>query len=186
MKKIIILFLITILNSFFGFCQTGEIHGKLILEDLENYQVVLKNTMIILKSKTRNDTIKVDKNLEFKFKNLSTDTLNVFILPRNYPTNTYYRVNLKEGEIQKLELKYSSVCPYSKTQNTICPICKKDDKVISITYGFVASVKFRDKDGEITDKNGKPILEERKVKYGGCVVTDCHPNWFCTRDEMEF
>ena len=172
--------------SFLGFSQTGEIHGKLILGDLENYQTVSKNTFIILKSKTRIDTVKVDENLSFKFTKLSTDTLRIFTSPRSYPTNIYYRINLKEGEVKKIELKYSSVCPYTKSENKKCPICKKEDKVISISYGLIAAVKFKDKDGNATDGNGKHILQEMKVKHGGCVVTECDPNWFCTRDEKEF
>lgn len=51
-------------------------------------------------------------------------------------------------------------------------------------------IKYRDKNGNLTDKNGKIISkeEDEKVtsKQGGCVITDCQPNWFCQLDNIDF
>ncbi|MGH2667121.1 hypothetical protein [Flavobacterium sp.] len=166
-KYITIAFLLLNLFSFYG-QDKAKINGKLILKDLDNKESVVKNTYIILKSKTQIDSVKVDENLSFTFENLKSDTLRIFISPKSYPVNKFYKFYLKEGEIKKLELPYSPTCPYGKSN--VCPICKKKDKVIPIVYGLMTEVK------------------EKKSKYksGGCVVSDCQPSWYCERNKTEF
>lgn len=169
-KYIAIAFLL--LNLFASYGQNkGKIIGKLILKDLENKESVIKNTYVILKSKTQIDSVKIDENLNFTFENLKSDTLRIFLSPRSYPVNKFFKFYLKDGEVKNLELPYSSTCPYGKSN--VCPICKKKDKVIPIVYGLIPQV------------NGKKP-KTKKYKSGGCVVSDCQPNWFCQRDKTEF
>lgn len=169
-KYITIVILLFNLFTFYG-QNKGKINGKLILKDLENKESVIKNTYVILKSKTQIDSVKVDKNLNFTFENLKSDSLRIFISPRSYPVNKFYKFYLKDGEVKDLELSYSSTCPYGKSN--VCPICKKKDKVIPIVYGLIAEIK------------GKKS-KTKKFKPGGCVISDCQPNWFCERDKNEF
>ncbi|CAM3431831.1 hypothetical protein [Flavobacterium chungbukense] len=176
--------------SFVSFSQNGKLTGKLILKDVENYKSVSEKTYIILKTGNRIDSVKVNHNLSFVFNNLATDTLRLSISPRTYPTNIIYRVCLKENEVKHVEIPYASICPYSEGKGNVCPVCKKNDQVIPIVYGFTMKIKYRDKNGNATDKNGKIISkeEEEKVtsKQGGCVITDCQPNWFCQLDNIDF
>lgn len=176
--------------SLIGFSQNGKLTGKLILKDVENYKSVSENTFVILKAGKRIDSVKVNHDLSFVFNNLGTDTLRIFISPRTYLTNIIYNLCLKENEIKHIEIPYASVCPYSEGKGNICPVCKKNDKVIPIVYGFTMKIKYRDKNGNLTDKNGKIISkeEDEKVtsKQGGCVITDCQPNWFCQLDNIDF
>ena len=172
------------------FSQTVKLTGKLILKDTENYSKVFENTFIILKTSIKADSVKLDSDLRFSFENVKVEKVNIFISPRSYPTNTYYVLNLKQNETNHIEIPYSSVCPFGKNKSNLCTVCGKNDKVLPIVYGLIARVSYRDKNGNPTDKNGKIISKEEseKVKYksGGCVVSDCQPNWFCERDQTEF
>ncbi|KAF2517035.1 hypothetical protein [Flavobacterium foetidum] len=176
--------------SFFCFSQNGKLTGKLILKDTENYKSVSENTFVILKTKKRFDSVKVDHNLSFVFNNLGTDTLRLFISPRPFPTNTIYILNLKENETKDIGISYWSVCPYDKSKGNVCPICKKNDQVIPIVYGLSVTSDYSDKKGNLTDKNGNIISKEenKKIthKQGGCVVSECQPNWFCQLDKLDF
>lgn len=185
-KKLLFLLFITVSC----FSQTGKLTGKLLLKDSENYKKVSENTFVILKDGKRIDSVKVDGNLRFTFENLSTDTLKIFISPRSYPINRYYLICLKEKENHNIEIPYSSICTFEKDKGNVCPICHKNDKVLPIVYGLISKITYRDKNGNFTDKKGKIISREEseKVKYksGGCIVSDCQPNWFCERDQAEF
>lgn len=184
------LFLCFLLTSFFCFSQGGRINGKLILKDVENYKKVSENTFIILKTSKRIDSVKVDKDLNFVFENLEAGPVRIYLNPRTYPLNRFYKHSLKENEIINLEIPYCSVCPYNKENDNICPVCHKNDNVIPIKYGLIAKITYEDKNGNETDKNGKIISKEEKekitYKQGGCVISDCHPNWFCQLDQIDF
>jgi len=188
MKKCKILYFLFISLSCLS--QTGKLNGKLILKDPENYKKVSENTFIILKDGKRIDSVKVDDKLAFNFKKLSTDTLKIFVSPKGFPVNRYYIISLKENEIKNFEIPYSSVCPFSKNTGNICPVCKKNDKVLPIVYGFTMKIKYRDKNGNPINKYGKVISKEEDEKItsksGGCVVSDCQPNWFCELDQIDF
>ncbi len=161
--------------SVYGYSQTGKITGKLNLQDIENKNAVITNTFAILKSKTICDSVKIDENLSFKFESLPSDTFTISFSQPSYPYSGRYIVNLNDGEIENLNVPYSSTCPYEKTKDGICPVCKKKDEVIPIRYGLLA-VKI--------EKNKKP--SKRKYKPGGCIVMDCQPSWFCERDQKDF
>jgi hypothetical protein len=165
------------------FPQTGEIRGKLLLQDIENIESVRNNTWVILKTSTSADSVKVDSDLNFVFKNIQADTIRIYTSPRTYPVNRYYKIYFDGKESKKLELEYSSTCPFGKKENNICPVCKKRDKVIPIRYGLIGEI--RNKKGELVDGKGNKIIEE-KYKPGGCVVTDCQPNWYCERNKKDF
>jgi len=170
--KLLIFFVSTFL---YGFSQTGKITGKLDLKDLENKKKVISNTFIILTSKTLNDTIRLNEDLSFQFENLPSDSFRLSISPHSYPYDNRYIIHLKSGENQNVNIPYNSVCPYEKTKSGICPICKKKDEVIPISYGLLA---------ERIEMNKKPT--KRTYYPGGCVISDCQPSWFCERDQKEF
>jgi len=81
-------------------------------------------------------------------------------------------------------------CPYEKTKNNRCPVCKKTDKTIPIVYGLI--IEITDANPNIIETNGvriisdTPIIKKKKYKSGGCVVSDCQPSWFCERDDKKF
>ena len=175
MKYKLWILLLLLIKSLSAFTQTGEIIGKLYLQDIENKNVVSENTFAILKSKTINDSVKIDQNLSFQFKNLPSDTFLVSVSRRSFPYSIRYIVHVNEGESKHLNVPFSSTCPFDKSKSGICPVCQKKDEVIPIHYGLIV---------EQVDKNKKP--NKRKYYPGGCVVSDCQAIWFCERDKKEF
>jgi hypothetical protein len=155
--------------------QTGKITGKLNLLDLENKDFVRDSTYIIVTSKSIHDSVKLDDDFSFHFNNLPADTFYISFSRRSYPHDYRYLIYLNDAENKKINIEYWSTCPYDRTKDGICPICKKKDEVIPIHYGLLASK---------IEKNKKPS----KTKYypGGCLVFDCQASWFCERDKKEF
>lgn len=181
MNNKLVLIFIFILSSIYGFSQTGKVLGKLDLQDFQNKKAVSEKTYVILKTKNKIDSVKVDSNLEFIFDNVEADTVRISFFPYSYPINRHYIFKLADGESKSLNLLYSSTCPYSKSETKLkCPTCHKKDKVIPIVYGLGAEIGYE-------YRNGKFITSKKnKSKAGGCIVSDCQPNWFCERDNLEF
>jgi len=169
MTKLIFYIIFIIVSTKSAFSQTGIITGRLILKTKLDSNLVPKNTYVLLNSKNKIDSTKVDENFLFKFTNLRSDTFWISFSPRSYPINEYYRIFLKDSESQHINIIYSLTCPYGESK--ICPVCKKDDKAIPIRYGLLAH-----KIGE----------EEEKYFPGGCIISECQPRWFCERDNMKF
>lgn len=167
-----LLILLFFLINFLVFSQT-TINGKLILKNPSHKEFALKNTKVFLKNNFRSDikidSTTIDENFSFSFKDITKDSVSLSIEPRNYPINTSYILRLKDKKNIDLEIPYAPICDYSKT-DSICPKCKKIDKVVPIAYGLIF-LKKSDAD---------------KVKLGGCVTTGCDPNWYCKRDDLDF
>ena len=171
-----ILFLISFSN---GFCQSGEIGGKLLIATEEERNSLPSKVYAILKHENIKDSIQVDANFNFKFENLRSGKYYVSFSVRNYPINRSYIFNLKDGEKINHDIELKPICPFQNSkEKTNCPVCKKDDKVIPIAYGLRVSIVPKNK------KNKSKA--ENKVYEGGCVVSDCQPNWYCERDKTEF
>ena len=83
------------------------------------------------------------------------------------------------GQGQKLVLnfKISGPCLYDHPKDYI-PTCPKNhtDSIIPIVYGLVATRG----DTFIKDK------KDMKVKYAGCVTTECDPQFYCKEHDIEF
>jgi hypothetical protein len=172
----ITLFLLLVSSSLFGFAQAGKIVGWLNLQDFENKKIVIEKTFVVLTSRSITDSAKIANDLSFSFERLPSDTFNISITPHPYPPfSGSYTIHLAAGETKNINIPYSSTCPYDKSKDGICPICKKNDEVIPIRYGLLA---------DKIDKNKKP--NKRKYKPGGCMIMDCQPNWFCERDQKDF
>ena len=169
------LLLIFLMSFSYGQSQTGKITGQLNLLDSENKDFVLHNTYIILTSKNIRDSVKLDDDFSFRFNNLPADTFYISFSQRSYPYDTRYLVYISDAENEKVNIDYSSTCPYDKTKDGICPVCKKKDEVIPIRYGLLTTKIEKDK------KQGK-----RKYYPGGCIIFDCQASWYCERDKKEF
>ena len=171
MKKITFIFL---LLSTFCFGQE-TIKGEIILFDSNDKDLVAGKTYIYLRdnfhSEIATDSACIDMNLKFEFNNVLKDSVNLFFKPRNYPSNVSYNVKLYGDEEiwTKLKINYSPNCPFSKTNN-ICPKCNHSKNVVPVIYGLVLLKKS----------------EAQKFKLGGCVSSDCDPNWFCKKHKLDF
>lgn len=84
---------------------------------------------------------------------------------------------VKEGQSLVLSLNVDGPCLYEHPAGYI-PTCPQNhrDSIIPIIYGLIA---FR-KESFVKDK------KDMKVKYAGCVVTDCDPQFYCKEHDIEF
>jgi hypothetical protein len=166
--------IIFIIISSFSFSQK-TIRGEVILFNSDDKELVAGKTYIYLKddfhSVIATDSVFIDDNLKFEFKNIFRDSVNIFFRPRNYPYNVSYNIKLigNEKKWLNLKIKYSPNCPYSKTNN-ICPKCHNSKKVVPIIYGLF-----------LLEKD-----QADKVKLGGCVSSGCDPYWHCKKHKLNF
>jgi hypothetical protein len=171
-----ILFLISFFN---GFCQSGEISGKLLIATEEERNSLPSKVYAILKYENIKDSVQIDENFNFKFENLRSGKYYLSFSVRNYPINRFYIFNLKNSEKINQNVELKPICSFQNSkEKTNCPVCKKVDKVIPIAYGLRVSIVPKGKKGNYKSEN--------KVHEGGCVVSDCQPNWYCERDKNEF
>lgn len=84
---------------------------------------------------------------------------------------------VKEGQNLALSFTFNGPCLYDHAANYI-PTCPKNhtDSIISISYGLIVT----NCDTFIKDK------KEMKVKYAGCVVTGCDPQFYCKEHDISF
>jgi hypothetical protein len=161
-----------------SFCvaQNGVINGKIIAEIPEEADLITQNTKVILLINGIEKITVVDKNLNFSFYNLESDSLQIRTEPPSYLHSRIIIGFLKPNDTVDLKIPYSLSCKYDVSkENKTCPVCKKEDQVLPVSYGLIF---------EIT-KQGEE-KKDKKYKSGGCVTTGCDPNWFCKRDEIKF
>jgi len=84
---------------------------------------------------------------------------------------------ISTDSVVKLNMTFPFNCSYNRNlKQKICPVCKKDDKVIPILYGLM---EF--------DANGNSLFKDYgEFKPGGCNVSECDPTWYCKRDDCRF
>lgn len=84
---------------------------------------------------------------------------------------------VKDGQNLVLSFTFNGSCLYDHPANYI-PTCPKNhtDSIIQISYGLIATRG----DTFIKDK------KEMKVKYGGCVMTGCDPQFYCKEHDIDF
>src|SRR5215211_3407770 len=113
------IFIVLMTISISGLAQNSSIIGRVNLMDVESKDFVIKNNLVILTSKNLTDATKLDKNLTFKFENLSADSFLISFSLRSYPYSTSYLINLEGSETKNLSIPFWSSCPYKKTKNGI-------------------------------------------------------------------
>jgi len=170
----------SIILMFIGisFCiaQNGVINGKIIAEIPEEVGFIAENTKVILEINGVERTTIVDKNLNFSFYNLKSDSIRIRTEPDYYGQQRTYIGFIKPNDTIDLKIPLALSCKYDQSkENKTCPVCEKEDQVIPISYGLIA---------EITKKGEEK--KEKEYKSGGCVTTGCDPNWYCKRDEFKF
>ncbi|MFP9112804.1 hypothetical protein ACLI1A_02610 [Flavobacterium sp. RHBU_3] len=178
-----LLFFILFLSvNLFG--QENCIKIKLNLTHNEDYTFTYENARLILTGNGRNDTLRPNRELEFNMENLTKGDYQFRIIPNNSldrTTEHYYKFHFDTPAQQKhpFEITYSPFCPYS-IENKTCPVCCTEKHVIPVRYGLIAVIEKRDKNGNIIND------DKKKFKAGGCVVSDCDPQWYCEQDDVKF
>jgi hypothetical protein len=180
--------IIILFNLNFSFSQTGRIEGELMLEIEEEYKMVLAKTKVNLEIENRTIQTIVDDSLNFVFNSLPKGKFKLTLDPKSSGRHIVYSGKIRNGKTLNLSIPYSISCKYDRSKNDkTCPVCSKQDKVIPISYGLISDVYFVDKNGNIVEENGKPSERKKKNYYaGGCITSDCDPNWYCERDKTQF
>ena len=91
-------------------------------------------------------------------------------------------IRVNSDSVTDLKVSFVSNCQYSRS-DSICPVCKKIDKVIPIVYGLIV---FENDENDTTANSSSIIEEEQSFRMGGCNVTGCDPFWYCRRDSISF
>jgi hypothetical protein len=180
MKNILYIILLTI---GFTFCsaQTIKVDGKLILQNEDDRSLVIEQTKVVLEQNGIKQITSVNDELEFSFKIIGFEKIKITMIPQGVgmissTSYSFKNTELRHNDSISIKIPYSLTCKYDKSKdNKTCPTCKKEDEVIPIAYGLIA---------EITKKGEEK--KEKKYKSGGCVTSDCDPNWYCKRDNLEF
>ncbi|WP_179020109.1 hypothetical protein [Winogradskyella forsetii] len=184
--KLKIVFLFLLLTTL-CFAQKGILNGQLILDVQEDYINVANKTKVFVEIGKRIDSTFVNDSLQFSFENLNLGKARVFFKPPGLHTIDYFlKINKKNNEIKKLQ--YSLTCLYDRSiDNNTCPKCHKSDNVIPILYGLIMDRPIFFKNKKELRKIKKERRKEKKTFIlGGCVITNCDPNWYCQKDEFEF
>ena len=63
-------------------------------------------------------------------------------------------------------------CP-TDNQSRLCPVCQQSDEVVDIIYG-------------IPEVESIQLVEEGKIRLGGCTISKVNPVLYCKRDDHEF
>lgn len=80
-------------------------------------------------------------------------------------------VVIKEGTPTTIELQLKECC--SLGTGCFCPVCGQQDKIIPVVYGKPSNKTLQK-------------ANKGKVYLGGCIVTECDPNYYCRRDSTFF
>jgi hypothetical protein len=108
----------------------------------------------------------------FTFKNVNMGFYKIRIDGNNIQTVYFDSINIIKDTF--IVLDGFKECEYDKHRNdSICPICRKYDKVVPIEYGTIIG---------LFDTG----LIDSTFYWGGCVVPGCGPSWYCMRDEKQF
>jgi hypothetical protein len=84
---------------------------------------------------------------------------------------------VKKGQQLVLNININGPCLFDHPKNYI-PTCPKNhrDSIIPIHYGLIT-------------RRGNEFIKDKKaekVKYGGCLITECDPQFYCKQHEIEF
>tara|TARA_R110002051_G_scaffold117953_1_gene191763 strand:- start:2448 stop:2975 length:528 start_codon:yes stop_codon:yes gene_type:complete len=168
--------ILTFIGISFCLAQNGVINGKIIAEIPEEVELIAGKTKVILEINGIEISTIVDKNLNFSFYNLKSDSIRIRTEPGYYRSQRTGIGFMKPNDTIDIKIPLALSCKYDQSkENKTCPVCKKEDKVIPISYGLIA---------EITKKGEEK--KEKEYKSGGCVTTGCDPNWYCKRDDINF
>ena len=157
------------------FGQTGKITGHLIVTKKEDQKNIIQHGAAILNMEYK-EFASIDKELNFVFDSLGTDTFEISISTVfYYQDTTIKKIVVVDGKTTHLEILYPPICTYDKNKgDKTCPVCNKQDQVIPIAYGL------------IVDTGKKSKKEEAEYFTAGCVVSGCDPHWYCKRDKKKF
>ncbi|WP_321282504.1 carboxypeptidase-like regulatory domain-containing protein [Marinifilum fragile] len=164
MKHILIIFWLII--SIPCFAQTGSLKGHIsYLEDGSDFAsliiVLIKDGNIITEAVT-------DSLGNYIITEVPLGNYELKISQLGFRDKVIKDFQIKEG-LKKGNFIFPDPCITSKK---ICPKGHKDH-IIPILYGYPTNRLLRK-------------AKKGKIKLGSCIVTDCDPQWYCTKHGIDF
>jgi hypothetical protein len=160
-----------ILSSLVSFCQRGKINGRITKSDtlIEFYEltVILKHGDSVLTGAVP------DQNGNFTLKEIPDGYYKIVIKRMGYRDDTKDTIKVEKDTTINLTFGYPPPCvfTYVKGHKPSC-INGHMDHIIPIKYGLPTTK---------TMKKAKKGL----VHLGGCMITDCDPQYYCTIHKIE-
>jgi hypothetical protein len=109
------------------------------------------------------------------YKNLKAGHYTILVSGKGRPTAVKSNILVERGQLLQLTITMQGQCLYDYPPGYI-PTCPENhtDNIIPIVYGLVGLTK--------EDSNSEDI----KFHLGGCIVSDCDPQYYCAIHETEF
>jgi hypothetical protein len=167
MRTLIIIILTLLIKTCYG--QYGVISGQ-IYDRKEKAGLAYASVGIKFKKGTSTDI-----NGYFKIDSVPPGRHLLTVIYVGYSDTSFF-VSVSANQTTNIYLKLPKPCRYDKSEhNKTCPKCNKKDQVVPIVYGELV----------FTDTTGTNDWFEKNYS-GGCMVTECDPNWYCKRDKTKF
>lgn len=165
-RIILILLLLSVLNIA---SQNAILEGKMIVTNPEDIEIVKNELEVYLTSCGPDKMIDVGDDLTFKFENLQPGEYELLFFPNGDTDYLNRNINIDPGEnTVRINVEYFYNCKYNVSKNNkTCPKCKKSNRVVPVTHGFLS-------------------YDNKSFSLGCLIVSDCEPNWFCKRDKLLF
>ncbi len=171
--------ILTILTMALSLDSFGQVINGTIsfIKDNNEYNIVWVTAKAIKQTKDKESKMaKSDSLGHFK---IEFEESGQYQLSVNGPfePDTTFLVDVRQSETLELTISYPpKICPYEKSKMTgICPEGNHKDYVIPIEYGLI-----------VGDEEFMKKVKNNEVELGGCMVTDCDPNWYCTTHDRRF
>jgi hypothetical protein len=168
--------LLTITFLFFTFCCVGQTQQK--SEAVYDLTIAYRPAIIQLLTDTNSlPASKVNNISKITYRDINAGHYKILISGQGQTPVIKDSINVKKGQQLVLNIKINGPCLFDHPSDYI-PTCPKNhkDSIIPIHYGLITSR------GDEYIKNKK----DEKVRYGGCVITECAPQFYCKQHEIEF
>jgi hypothetical protein len=165
--------LLTITLLFFTFYSVGQPQQK--SEAVYDLTIAYRPAIIQLLTDTNSlPASKVNNTSKITYRDINAGNYKILISGQGKTPIIKDSINVKKGQQLVLNIKINGPCLFDHPANYI-PTCPKNhkDSIITIHYGLISS-------------RGDEFKKDKKVRYGGCVITECDPQFYCKQHEIEF
>ena len=114
---------------------------------------------------------------KISYRNIQPGHYKILVIGRGQSSVVKDSIIVEQGQSLVLNFIINGPCLYDHPVGYI-PTCPKNhtDSIIPIVYGLISAK------GDTFIKNKK----DEKVRYAGCVTTDCDPQFYCKQHDIEF
>ena len=163
------LLIVFIMSALSGFCQNGQITGKVIID-----KEMVGFNYLTIHLKTGDSTVKTtfpDSIGHFTITDIRNGSYNLVLSHIGVRSMVTENLNVSTNTKLELELIYPSPCSFAKGPKPACPL-QHSNGIIPIFYGLPSPRALKK-------------AKKGTIHLGGCITTDCDPTYFCKVHNME-